>query len=194
MTRDSQDTRMPMRDESDSHLSSRKRMLLIGGLVLAAVVVVAVVAVALGLGSHGESDRATGAGTLQAVPKPTASATPTPKSSAPTASSAQSKEVPEADKEGASKVLEQAPTNLEANVAEGAREQYGYTDPNQVFPPGSKLDIDQSTWTRVDDNTVMVKVTLTKPGSAPVDYAALMARESAQAPWKIVGTLDWADR
>ncbi|MDO4612900.1 MAG: hypothetical protein Q4B10_02405 [Actinomycetaceae bacterium] len=162
------------------------------GLIMGALLalVAAVVVVALLLWPHTDGKEAD----AHKQSAPTTSA-PAEATTTPSANEAQtapaSEDVPQADRAQATRVLEEAPSHFEAHVAQGAQEHYGYTDPKQVMPEGTKLDVDESTWTKVDDNTVMVKVTLTRPGEAPTPYAAIMARQDASQPWKIVGTLDW---
>ncbi|MDU0968525.1 MAG: hypothetical protein E7A62_07055 [Actinomycetaceae bacterium] len=186
---------VPTGGVADAPDPNRKRSRIIIGVVVALVVIAAVViGICAAHGGHGDSTK------KGETTHPAASATTTtrPSSPSPSDSSASStptgggdEDVPQADQEAAGTVLSEAPKNLDAHVADGAKEQYGYSDASQVMPEGTTLEVDKSTWTRVDDNTILVKVTITRPNEQPTAYTAIMARESADSEWKIVGTVPY---
>lgn len=88
--------------------------------------------------------------------------------------------------QAAANSLEQAPVQPDKVVAPESLELFG-VDLSEVFPPGTKISVDQSTWTDVDATTAMVATTITRPGQSPQDYTAVLGKSQGQ--WKLLGTL-----
>ncbi|MDO5746182.1 MAG: hypothetical protein Q4P66_00755 [Actinomycetaceae bacterium] len=120
---------------------------------------------------------------------PTASVTaPSPKktpSSSETSHSPQQTRSTEEIKE-ATTTLSKVADNPEEVVAQSSLELYG-VDLQQVFPKGTVIDVDEKSWTDIDETTAMVATTITRPGKKSEQYSALLGK-SPQG-WKLLGTL-----
>lgn len=84
--------------------------------------------------------------------------------------------------------FENVRTNLKDNIAPGTQALAGESDVNKIFPPGSRIEILENTWTQVEENIVYVQVIFHRPGAEPHPYTAIVVK--LQDKWKIVATLE----
>ncbi|MDO5722653.1 MAG: hypothetical protein Q4P06_08980 [Actinomycetaceae bacterium] len=129
----------------------------------------------------GASPAATNSPSAAASPAPTESETSKPSSEPVPLTTLPAEEI-----QRAVQTIEKAPEEPEKAVAPQALELYG-VDLSEVFPPGTKITVDQDSWTDVDETTALVATTITRPGEEPQTYTAVLGKSEGE--WKLLGTL-----
>ena len=180
-------------------MSSRTRNVILAG--IGVVLAVVVIGLAASLWTYKEATPKAASDTIPSATVPqkqagqkdpaaeakvkTPTPTPTPTKEAPAKVERSKEEVEEAVK-----TVTDAPKDPDQAVSANTKEFYG-VDLSEVFPKGTKVDVDKSTWTDVDETTAMVLTTITRPGQQAEKYTAVLGKSNGK--WTLLGTLPFEE-
>lgn len=167
-------------------INMRRQWIFIASIALTTAALV----IAVCLAAHSLSGSGTTARTPIETSTPSAMQTsPSPTESEPTpviSTSPTNAKLSEEEIQRVTDKIEQAPSSPRQVIAPESLELFG-VDLSDVFPPGTKITVDKSSWTDIDSTTAMVATTITRPGQAPQHYTAVLGK--TQGEWKLLGTL-----